>query len=351
MQPATGHRCPAAAAAPRRHDAGPIHAPRADGRSRSRPVRSTSCPACPAWARRRPRRRSGRRRTPPPPPRRSRSPRRRRPWPDTLEADAPDVEPRRRRRSGDEAAARRKPGPRTPQDRAALIGLGLVVLSLVLLELGLTVGFDARVLLVASSRCGRRSPRSACVLGARPGLRGVLPRRQPRSPSGPAWRIAAGGLVGLAVFWLLVVLPVVASDRGFVLTAALAALGAALWIGPRPQGLTGAAQTGRIRLAGRRELSRRLARRRGRRLVLVLVVSARVDSVVVGRAARRSAPRAASAGSVAAAPSGGVGRSPCTRPRSPRRCELSPADEPRRSTTGHRRARSPWRWRLPRPRR
>ena len=54
-----------------------------------------------------------------------------------------------------------------------------------------------------------------------------------RARSGPAWRVAAGGLVGLAVFWLLVVLPVVASDRGFVLTAALAALGGALWIGPR----------------------------------------------------------------------------------------------------------------------
>jgi hypothetical protein len=40
-------------------------------------------------------------------------------------------------------------------------------------------------------------------------------------------------LVGLAVFWLLVVLPVVASDRGFLLTAALGALGAALWVGPR----------------------------------------------------------------------------------------------------------------------
>ena len=46
------------------------------------------------------------------------------------------------------------------------------------------------------------------------------------------WRVAAAGLVGLAVFWLLVVLPVVASDRGFLLTAALGALGAALWVGP-----------------------------------------------------------------------------------------------------------------------
>jgi hypothetical protein len=34
------------------------------------------------------------------------------------------------------------------------------------------------------------------------------------------------------VFWVLVVLPRVDSDRGFVLTAALAALGAALWIAP-----------------------------------------------------------------------------------------------------------------------
>ena len=54
-----------------------------------------------------------------------------------------------------------------------------------------------------------------------------------RVRSGSAWRVAAGGLVGLAVFWLLVVLPVVATDRGFVLTAALAALGGALWVGPR----------------------------------------------------------------------------------------------------------------------
>ena len=46
------------------------------------------------------------------------------------------------------------------------------------------------------------------------------------------WRVAAAGLVGLAVFWLLVVLPVVASDRGFLLTAALGALGGALWVGP-----------------------------------------------------------------------------------------------------------------------
>mgnify|MGYP004492281613 CR=1 FL=1 len=47
-----------------------------------------------------------------------------------------------------------------------------------------------------------------------------------------AWKTAAGGLTGVAVFWVLVVLPRVDSDRGFVLTAAMAALGAALWIAP-----------------------------------------------------------------------------------------------------------------------
>lgn len=57
-----------------------------------------------------------------------------------------------------------------------------------------------------------------------------------RLRSNAVWRVAAGGLVGLAVFWLLVVLPVVASDRGFLLTAALGALGAALWVGPGRKG-------------------------------------------------------------------------------------------------------------------
>ena len=39
-------------------------------------------------------------------------------------------------------------------------------------------------------------------------------------------------MLALAVFWLLVVLPIVASDPGFLVTAALLALGGALWLGP-----------------------------------------------------------------------------------------------------------------------
>jgi hypothetical protein len=142
-------------------------------------------------------------------------------WPDTLESQEAVAAGAKRKR---------EPRVRAPQDRAALIGLGLVVLSLALLELGLALGFDGdsywSVVPLWSAFA------TVCVVLALL-VFAAFYRAGNRARSGPAWRVAAGGLVGLAVFWLLVVLPVVATDRGFVLTAALAALGGALWIGPR----------------------------------------------------------------------------------------------------------------------
>jgi hypothetical protein len=138
-------------------------------------------------------------------------------WPETLESDAVPGRPEKERRV------------RAPRDRAAVLGLALAVLSLVLLELGLSLDF------------GSESYWSAVPLWSAFGtLCGVLAvlvfaasfPAASKLRSSAVWRIGAGGLVGLAVFWLLVVLPVVASDRGFLLTAALGALGAALWIGP-----------------------------------------------------------------------------------------------------------------------
>jgi hypothetical protein len=137
-------------------------------------------------------------------------------WPDTLDMDEP--EPR---------AARRI---RTPRDRATLIGIALVLLSVVLLELGLTVHFGAESYWSTVPLWSAFA--TVCAILGLGAFAGSLPGAG-RLGSGPGWRIAAGGLVGLAVFWLLVVLPVVASDRGFVLTMALAALGGALWIGAR----------------------------------------------------------------------------------------------------------------------
>ena len=103
------------------------------------------------------------------------------------------------------------------------------MLSLVLLELGLTLDFDLESYWSVVTLWSAFA--TFCGVLAVLALAAALPAAS-RVPSGTVWRIAAGGLVGLAVFWLLVVLPVVAGDRGFLLTAALGALGAALWIGP-----------------------------------------------------------------------------------------------------------------------
>jgi hypothetical protein len=138
-------------------------------------------------------------------------------WPDSLDADEPAGAPKERR-------------TRVPRDRSTLAGLGLVLLSVVTLELGLTLGFGAESywsLLPLWSGFA-----TVCAVLALLAFAAFYPAGN-RLRSGPTWRVAAGGLVGLAVFWLLVVLPVVDSDRGFVLTASLAALGGALWIGPR----------------------------------------------------------------------------------------------------------------------
>ena len=119
--------------------------------------------------------------------------------------------------------------PRTPQERATLIGTGLTALSLLLLQLGLSLGFG-EASLWSTVTLWSVFATAATVLGALPFARRLLPAARLRPDA--AWKVAAGGLTGVAVFWVLVVLPRVDSDRGFVLTAALAALGAALWVAP-----------------------------------------------------------------------------------------------------------------------
>ena len=140
-------------------------------------------------------------------------------WPDTLETDAPKKASR----------------VRAPQNGAALLGVGLAVLGLLLLELGLGLRFGDRALwsLVPLWSAFATVAALLTLVGFAPATLG-----RTTAPGGAAagaglrWRIAAGGLVGLAVFWLLVVLPHADTNRGFVLTAALGAFGAALWTGP-----------------------------------------------------------------------------------------------------------------------
>ncbi len=115
------------------------------------------------------------------------------------------------------------------RDRATLMGLGLVAASLVLLELGLGLRFGGRSFWAELPLWSAFA--TVCAVLGLAAFAALLPGTG-RLSSTSAWRIAVGGLIGLAVFWLLVVLPLVAGDRGFLLTAAPACLGAALWIGP-----------------------------------------------------------------------------------------------------------------------
>ena len=129
-------------------------------------------------------------------------------------------------------APRRPRTPRTPrpaEERAIRVGIGLTALSLLLLQIGLAVGFGEVSLWSAVTLWSVFATLGA-LLGALPYAGRFVPAARLRAEA--AWKVAAGGLTGVAVFWVLVVLPRVDSDRGFVLTAALAALGAALWVAP-----------------------------------------------------------------------------------------------------------------------
>ena len=153
---------------------------------------------------------------PPPPPPHAPAPHAAGPtWPETLESDEPVRE----------RAASRAAG--LPRDRGALAAIGLAVLALVLLELGLVLDFGTASLWDVVTLWSAFATLTVLV-----GLLAVVlaSSRTSRTRAGQAWPVGAAALIGLAVFWLLVVLPGADSDRGFLLTAPLAALGAALWI-------------------------------------------------------------------------------------------------------------------------
>lgn len=142
-------------------------------------------------------------------------------WPDTLESEDAGADGPRKRRV-------RAPRDLTLRDRGILLGIGLAVLSLVLLQFGLTMNSPESYW--ASIPLWSAFASVCALLGAGAFVASAAARD--RLPSDALWRIAAAGLVGFAAFWLLVVLPVVATDRGFLLTAALAALAGSLWVGP-----------------------------------------------------------------------------------------------------------------------
>jgi hypothetical protein len=107
------------------------------------------------------------------------------------------------------------------------VALALGVLAVVLLEIGLGLDFGSASLWEVLTTWSTLATVAVLValVPAVAGLAGRLPART-------AWHAGAAGVAALALFWVLVALPVAASDRGFWLTAALAAAGAALWLAP-----------------------------------------------------------------------------------------------------------------------
>lgn len=126
------------------------------------------------------------------------------------------------------------PGPRRrlrvpgrALDRSALAGVGLAALSVVLLQLGLAQ--DGGRLWAAVTLWSVFATAATALGLVALGARLAAPTRV---SAATATRLAGAGVLALAVFWLLVVLPMVASDPGFLVTAALLSLGGALWVGP-----------------------------------------------------------------------------------------------------------------------
>ena len=131
-------------------------------------------------------------------------------------AGTPEPPPRRRLRV-----------PGATPDRGALVAVGLAALAVVLLQLGLTRD-DADLWSTVTLWAAFATAASVLGLGAL-AARTAAPARV---PARVATQVVGAAVAALAIFWLLVVLPIVASDPGFLVTAALLALGGALWIGP-----------------------------------------------------------------------------------------------------------------------
>jgi peptidoglycan/LPS O-acetylase OafA/YrhL len=114
---------------------------------------------------------------------------------------------------------------RGPGSARGPVAAGLGVAALLLLEVGLLMHEAGRTVWGRSTLWAAFATVAAVAgLAAVAGARAAAPLRD------RAWTLGAGGFTGLAVFWVLVALPGAGTDRGFVLTAALACLGGAVWL-------------------------------------------------------------------------------------------------------------------------
>ncbi|MCZ2837754.1 hypothetical protein [Modestobacter sp. VKM Ac-2985] len=125
-------------------------------------------------------------------------------------------------------AAVRSPG----RPGTELVALALGVLGIALVQLGLALDFGNQSLWEVVPTWSTFAT-VATLVALAPAVAALAGRG---SSARTAWRVGAGGSIALAAFWVLVALPLAVSDRGFWLTAALAATGAAVALSPgRPE--------------------------------------------------------------------------------------------------------------------
>ncbi|GGL90653.1 hypothetical protein [Nakamurella endophytica] len=127
-------------------------------------------------------------------------------------------------------------GPVPPQGQpgpsAAGIGLPTVagIAGVVLVALGLSIPFDKTSSWVTQTAWSIFALLAALLVVAAPALRGSI-----RAPRG-VWYLTAAAGGALVGYWLLVVLPQVSSNTGFVLTLGVGAVALTAWLSPhRPR--------------------------------------------------------------------------------------------------------------------
>ena len=121
------------------------------------------------------------------------------------------------------------PGPAAPappgSGTGALAAVALLA-GVVLTALGLSIPFDSSCLW-ATSLAWAIFAMVAALVSVAP----LLARSAGRSPS-TMWTVGAVGAGALLLFWVLVALPGVTSNQGFVLTLATACALAGVWLSP-----------------------------------------------------------------------------------------------------------------------
>ena len=128
-------------------------------------------------------------------------------------------------RAGTAVPARHSPPP-DPAHRRGVAAGALALLGGVIALIGLFVPYDGASFW-ASAQFWSGFAAFCAVVQLAPLARPVF-----GWSAGRAWSVEAAGVAGLLLFWVLIVLPVVATNSSFVVTAAVGAAAGGAWLAP-----------------------------------------------------------------------------------------------------------------------